>query len=223
MEETGTLLELAAGTNGVYFGNSNDLKEGFRVTAVAPEYSYILGFSPENLKLDGTFHPLRVKLKESLHLNVQSRRGYYAPKHLNDPAEEAKREIEEALFSREVVQDIPADVHTQFFKSGEFDAKLAVLAHVDVQHLKFRKEGARNRDDLTVVCALFDRNGNFISAMEKTIEMRLKDATLADKLGNGITIRTNFDVKTGSYVIRLVVRDAEGQLMAARNGSVEIP
>ena len=60
-------------------------------------------------------------------------------------------------------------------------------------------------------------------AAEKTIEMRLKDATLESKLNGGITVKENFDVKIGSYLIRLVVRDAEGQMMSAQNGSIEIP
>jgi len=30
-------------------------------------------------------------------------------------------------------------------------------------------------------------------------------------------------VKPGSYLVRLVVRDGEGQLMSAENGAVEIP
>jgi hypothetical protein len=30
-------------------------------------------------------------------------------------------------------------------------------------------------------------------------------------------------VKPGTYLVRLVVRDAEGQQMSAANGSVEIP
>jgi hypothetical protein len=38
-----------------------------------------------------------------------------------------------------------------------------------------------------------------------------------------MNVRTNFDVAPGSYVVRLVVRDAEGHTMAARNGEVEIP
>ncbi len=53
--------------------------------------------------------------------------------------------------------------------------------------------------------------------------MRLLDTTLEKVLNSGITVRTNFDVAPGSYVIRLVVRDSEGQTMAARNGVVEIP
>jgi hypothetical protein len=52
--------------------------------------------------------------------------------------------------------------------------------------------------------------------------MRLRDETLEKKLGSGLTVRTTFDVKPGTYLVRLVVRDAEGQMMAAKNGSVEI-
>jgi VWFA-related protein len=221
--ESNVLGELADGTNGVFFQNNNDMNAAFERTSAVPEYSYLIGFSPENLKLDGNYHALKVKIKEVKNLNVQARRGYYAPKHLANPAEEAKHEIEEALFSREVIQDIPSQIHTQFFKSGDFDAKLTVLAKVDVRQLHFRKVADRNDDDLTVVCGLFDRNGNFVTAGEKTIEMKLKDATLETRLNGGVTIKLTFDVKAASYVVRLVVRDAEGQMMSAQNGSVEIP
>jgi VWFA-related protein len=50
------LAELADGTGGTFFHNNNDLVEGFRRVAAAPEFFYVLGFTPQNLKLDGTFH-----------------------------------------------------------------------------------------------------------------------------------------------------------------------
>jgi hypothetical protein len=189
----------------------------------APEYFYMLGFAPQNLKLDGTFHRLKVALKESNKLALQARRGYYAPRHVADAVETAKREIEEALFSREEIHDIPVELHTQFFKSSDENARLAVLVRVDVKHIHFRKEAGRNRNDLTIVSGLFDRNGNYVTANERIIEMRLRDDTLENKLGQGINLKTNFDVKPGSYLVRLVVRDAEGQMMSAQNGAVEIP
>jgi len=46
-----------------------------------------LGFSPQNLKLDGSFHHLKISLKDPAKLTLQARRGYYAPKHVADPAE----------------------------------------------------------------------------------------------------------------------------------------
>jgi len=42
-------------------------------------------------------------------------------------------------------------------------------------------------------------------------------------MANGVTVRSNLEVKPGTYLVRVVVRDSEGQLMAARNGSVDIP
>jgi hypothetical protein len=53
--------------------------------------------------------------------------------------------------------------------------------------------------------------------------MHLKDETLENKLGSGITVKTSFDVTPGSYLVRLVVRDAEAQLLSAENGAVQIP
>jgi VWFA-related protein len=217
------MATLADGTGGTFFQNNNDLDEGLRRVSTAPEYYYVLGFTPQNLKLDGNFHGLKVTVKSPEKLTIQARRGYFAPRHVADPTQQAKEEIDDALFSQEELHDLPVGLHTQFFKSSEADAKLTVLAHVDVKQLRFRKAEGRNWNDLTVVSALFDRNGVFLQGSEKTLQMRLKDETLQNKLGSGITMRASFDVKPGSYLVRLVVRDSEGRLMSAENGAVEIP
>ena len=76
---------------------------------------------------------------------------------------------------------------------------------------------------LAIVAALFDRNGNFVTATEKVLEMRLRDATLERLSQIGVTVRTNFDVKPGAYIVRLVVRDSRAAQLSAENGVVEIP
>ena len=217
------LAEMAYGTGGSFFQNSNDLDEGFRRLATAPEYYYLLGFSPQNLKLDGNFHALKVALKLRAGLDIQARKGYYAPKKLSDAAETAKQEIEEALFSRDEMHDLPVELHTQFFKTSDKDATLAVLCRMDPKHIQFRKADGRNYNTLTIVSGIFDRNGNFISGFEKVMELRLKDETLTHLMTTGMSVRTNFSLNPGTYMVRLVVRDAEGQLMSAANGAVAIP
>ena len=223
LAEESILEELADATGGRYFHNNNDLKGGFDLIAAPPEYRYLLGFSPQNLRLDGAYHAIKVRLVNPKGFDLQARRGYYAPKHLDDPEEEAKREIKEAMFSRDELQDIPIDLHLQFFKTSDASAKIAVLARVSLKNLRFLKANGRNNDDLKIISGLFDRNGNFINGLEKVVQMHLQDATLEKLLNSGITVRTSFDVAPGAYVIRLVVRDSEGQTMAARNGVVEIP
>ena len=217
------MAELAAGTGATFFQNNNDLDAGFARLATAPEYYYLLAFSPQNLKMDGSFHALKVTLKAVKDVSVGARTGYYAPRHLENAIETAKREIEEALFSREEMSDIAVELHTQFFKSGADTARVSLVIKVDVKHLKFRKEADRNCNEITVVAGLFDRNGVYAAGNQKKIEMKLKDETVEKRLDGGLTIRSSIDVKPGTYSVRLVVRDVEGQLMSAQNGAVEIP
>lgn len=217
------LAVLANSTGGTFFHNNNDMDEGFRRVADAAESYYILGFTPQNLKMDGKFHTLKVDLKVHEKYDLQARRGYYAPNHAEDAAEEAKRDIQDELLSNEELHDLPVELHTQFFKPTDDTAKLTVLAHVDVKRLRYKKAEGRNENEVTIVMAVFDRNGNFLQGNQKLMEMRWKDETLQGKLGPGVTLKTSFDVKPGNYMVRLVARDSEEQLISAESGAVEIP
>lgn len=221
--QSGEMATIAAGTGGAFFHGSNDYDEGIARTAAPPEYLYVLGFSPLDLKLDGKYHNLKVTLKTAKGLNLEVRKGYYAPNYAATPEEQAKQQIEEAFFSRDEVHNLPAALQTQFFKTGDADATLSAVANIDVKKLNLRKEGGRNLDNLTVVTGLFDSDGNFVSAVQKTVELRLLDDTLEKRVGSGIAVKSSFNVHTGRYLVRMVVRDSEGQLMSEQSSVVEIP
>ena len=94
---------------------------------------------------------------------------------------------------------------------------------MDVHSLRFRKAEGRNVDDLTTVVAVFDRDGNLVDGRKKLLELRLRDATLEKLAQSGVGTRVGFDVKPGTYVVRVVVRDSESGQLSALNRSVEIP
>ncbi|MHB8499796.1 MAG: VWA domain-containing protein [Candidatus Acidiferrales bacterium] len=217
------LGELADGTGGTFFHNRNDVDEGLREAGAAPAITYLLGFSPQNLKLDGSLHTLKVSFVRKTNYKIQARHGYFAPRHVTDPAEEAKQEIQEALFSQDEIRDLPVDLHTQFFKTNNDEARLAVITHVDITGVHFRKADGRTRDDLTVATAIFDENGNYVTGGEKIVEMKLLDPTYDRLMRSGLNLKSSFEVKPGSYLVRQVVRDSEGAQLAARNGAVVIP
>lgn len=222
------LAELSAGTGGTFFHNDNAIAEGLDELAARPEFVYMLGFSPDNLKFDGSYHSLKVTVKNGTAkleagLKIDARRGYWAPNHSLSPAEEAKEEIEDAVFSRDELRDIPVKLHTEFFKQSEAKAELTVETRVDLKGLKFRKADDRNRDTLSIVTGLFDQNGRYIKGTERTMEMQLRDQTLEAGKNSGLLIKESFDIPPGRYVLRVVVRDTEGRSMAAENEGVEIP
>ncbi len=214
---SGVLAEMAAGTGGTLIQNSNDFDGGFRRLVTPPEYIYMLGFEPENLKADGTFHPLKVKLKPSGRLSVQARHGYFAPKDQEGELPIAKKEIDSAVYSREEIHELPVELHTEFSRSSETEAKLKMLASVGLKE-------SLNGSALTLVLALFDNNGNVVGGWQKTMQVHMTDEA-ADRAKQAPTIKvtSSFDVKPGSYLMRLVVRDAEGHLIATGNSAVQIP
>jgi VWFA-related protein len=220
---TGTLAEIADGTGGQFFHDNNDLLAGMRKILLPPEVSYVLTFSPTALKADGSFHALKVTLANGHGLTLQARKGYFAPQASEDAAARAKEEIEQAMYSQDELRELPTEVHTQFYKVNETDVRLAVLTHLDMSSVRFHKEADRNRNDVTFVTVLFDLDGKYVAAKEKRVELRLRDSTLERLIKSGITLKTEFDVKPGTYMVRQIVRDSEASQLASLSRTVEIP
>jgi uncharacterized protein (DUF2141 family) len=222
-EQSYVLADFAYGTGGAFFQNSNDIVGGMKMIGSAPEVSYVLGFSPQNEKMDGSFHNVKVKMTGKEKYTVQARRGYYAPRKLNDPKEQEKQEIQEAIFSRDEIMDLPLELQTQYFKKDAAEAQLSVVSRLQVRGMHFRTADGRHNDNLTFATAIFDDNGNFVTGGEKVLQMHLLDPTYERVLRTGLTLKSSFDLKPGKYMVRQVVRDSEGSQMAARNGAVDIP
>ena len=223
LEQQFLLMDFAYFTGGRFFHNSNDLEGGLRQLGNAPDVSYVLGFSPQNLKLDGRFHTIKVTVTGKPKYAIQARRGYLAPKKADDPREAAKQEIQEAVLSQNEIFGLPMSLQTQYFKTEDAGTKLSVVSHLDVRNMKFRKSEGRNFDDVTVATVVFDDNGKFVMGGEKFVKMRLLDASIARMGHTGFVVKSTFDLKPGKYLVRQVVQDSEGAEMAARSAIVVIP
>ncbi|HWA94811.1 MAG TPA: VWA domain-containing protein [Terracidiphilus sp.] len=73
------LAEIADGTGGKFFHNSNDLKSGLKTLSAAPENLYLLEVSLNGVKANGAYHALRVKVNRP-GAEVTARKGFVAPK-----------------------------------------------------------------------------------------------------------------------------------------------
>ena len=222
-----------AQTGGYFSYGHNDLLEALGKSLDDMSGYYLMGFQPATgdfeLKNGNVqWHKIEVQLK-GRGLLVRSTKGfagtpggYSTDGSSTGPADEVKHQIEDAFLSTGQRNDLPTHLRAEFFKDGD-NATVTVTAKIDAMKLPYRREAGRNRDDLTLVVGLFDRNGNFVSAFQKVIEVRLGDENLDAWMQSGIVNRTDFNVKPGKYLVRLVVRDSEGQSMAEQSTGVEIP
>jgi hypothetical protein len=120
------------------------------------------------------------------------------------------------------MHDPAVEMRTEYFTSPGGSAELDVLTHLDLHQLRLQKTGGRNANDLTVVACVLDHNGAWVDGKRNTVKLRLRDQTLERVENSGMTVKTRFTVPTGTYTVRAVVRDANGDLMSAESGVVEI-
>ena len=140
------MAELAYGTGATFVQNTNDFDEGLRRLATAPEYYYLLAFSPQNLRMDGSFHSLKVSLVKTIKdVALNARKGYYAPTHAEDAKETERRELEEAPFSRDEIAEIPIDFATPVFQppGNDLEGEAGILRQMQSEHRRIgiRPEG----------------------------------------------------------------------------------
>jgi VWFA-related protein len=224
-QDADVMAEMADGTGGVFFQNNNDMNAGFRTVGALAEFSYVLIFSPSELKPNGKYHKLKVSLAGDLrasNFKVQARRGYFAPSAAQNLAKAGEQEIEDAVFSRDELNSSSIRIGTRFFKSSPTEARVTIVAHLDPQGLTFRTESDRHVDDVIFVTVIFDINGNYVQGVKKSLAMHLRDVSLEKVRANGISMASDFKVAPGTYLVREVVRD-EGGVISSMNDTVEIP
>ncbi len=228
------LAQVAEGTGGEFFHNSNDLKGGFGLLAGSPG-SYILAFDPRDLKPDGKFHRLKVTLAEKhTSYSIQARRGYFAPGNeaeakagakeaeASSAADQTQEQIREALLSKTEIAQFPVALDAKVSPGQGETRELSLLSHVDPNALHLQKQGEHNLNTLTFVFGVFDQKENLLMAQQRHATVDVTDAQLPEFLKSGMELGMDFQLKPGSYRIREVVTDAEHRLTAlSRN--VDIP
>jgi VWFA-related protein len=214
---------LARGTGGRYFQNRNDLDTGMRELASAPEISYVLGFLPEGLKPDGSFHRLKVDLPESKGFKLTTRLGYFAP---SPPAKATKPEPADRLDSEVLGASTRAElkmrVVTATKRTKPDESVLQIVVHVDAHDLPFRIRAGRKSQALRVVGVLFDNEGKYMTGQEVDADLALTDATHARISERGMNVRISLLASAGSYRLRVVTQELMQGQVAALSLPVEI-
>lgn len=216
------LAFLADGTGGKFFHNNNDLGRGVREMTAVPEVSYVMGISPENLKSDGEYHTLKVKLTNRANLSVSARPGYFAPtKGKSAPAEKYAK-LNRAVLAQDSTVEIPAEVTAVQGTLGSGETAIKVTVHVDVRGIPFKKQNGRHEERLIFITALFDLQGKFLTGAEGVMDFALRDASLPGVLNAGVTAKLNLQAPPGQYRLRQVVQEVANGKVTSMSRPVEI-
>jgi hypothetical protein len=219
---------LALDTGGFVAKNSNDISRALlRVSAESRAY-YLLGYVPSDLRRDGRFRKIDVKIKGPGRggLKVRARRGYYAPFD-GAPAAKASTDqpdIVQALESPFEVQEVPLRVGAYVFDEVLLDkANVSLVAEVDVSSFAFREAEGRLSDTMAFLLEAQHRETGEYYRYDQKVEMALLPATQEKLRRTWYPLSREFSLPPGGYQVKVVVRDMNGGRVGSVIHDFEVP
>jgi VWFA-related protein len=220
---------LALDTGGFVVKNSNDLSGGISRVSNESRAYYLLGYNPSDLKRDGKFRRIEVKLRppKGKGLSVRARRGYYAPLE-GQVAESAKRNadpaIGHALDSPFEIPDVPLRVSSFVFDEVALDQLSVQLAvEIDVRDLAYQQEGDRSIDALAFLIEAQHRETGEYYRYDQKIELNLLPETRRRLEQTGYQVAREFTLPPGAYQAKVVVRDLNSGKVGSVVHEFEVP
>jgi VWFA-related protein len=198
-----TMNIIAGDTGGKAFYNLSDIAGAIKSAVEDSEVTYALGFYPQNVKLDGSYHKLSVELAKK-GFEVRARKGYYASEAKPAGEKERKKSIQEIMESPLEATGIGLTALAEPIrgKAGVYDLVLTF----DLSGIHMEREGDRwvaSMDFFT-----YTRAANKPYADQQVLKISLSEQRLRESLANGYTLHrpwTAPGARKGE--LRLVVQD----------------
>jgi hypothetical protein len=216
------LAAIAYGTGGKFFHNSNDLDGGLRDIAALPAASYVLGFSPEDAKDNGTFHNLKIKLPNHHDIHIEARPGYFEPTKQEALPGVKFQKLNKEVMSADTLIEIQTELTTNSGTLATGEPALKVNVHVPGKSLYFKKINKLHNERVIFITALFDMQDHFLAGTEAVMDMNLKDATFAKLSHDGVDAKSTLQAPSGTYRLRQVVQEVIGGHISTSTHEVRI-
>ena len=215
------LFYIANETGGELFKDANNLRQPLEKVLERTGVTYLLTFERSDLKLDGSYHRLRVKAKLPPGGRLSHRAGYYAPRPFKelDPLEKGLL-ASDGIASAAPKQEVDLNVLAAAFRAGEALSYVPVILEIGGRSLLAgQKESKLNVEIYSYVS---DAQGRMRDFFNQRVALDLGKNRPAMEEG-GIKYYGHFDLAPGSYQVRVLVRNAETGRTGVRTVPVEVP
>ncbi len=219
-----TLYALAKDTGGKAMFDNNDLSLGIVQAAQAVTGYYMIGYYTKNVAQDGRFRRVKISVANGLSADLAYRAGYYGDKAFSKfTTADKERQLAEALKLDDPITDIPMGIGVNYFQLNRNEYYVPVSVRMPGSELTRPKPGGTARVEIDMIGEVKDTYGVTIRNMRDTIATTLDAAKAADAAKRPIQDETGFTLLPGSYVIKVLVRDATTGHIGTLEKSFTVP
>ncbi len=201
------LFMLANGTGGELFENFNNLTEAMSKMLERTSVTYVLAFQAEDLKLDGEFHKLKVKLEGGPKgARLVYRPGYFAPRPYSELSPRERSLSAASRLYGEAGGELKVATLAAPFEIDSQTAHVPSLIEIDGADLLKGNQGGQVTAEIFAYAVAEDGEVRDFYNQILGIDIEKAGPTLQQ---TGLKFWSQFELPPGSYVVRVLVRNAD--------------
>ncbi len=214
------LFYLADETGGELFEGTNNLETQLKEVLSRSAVTYVLSIQPDRIEMDGSYHKLKVKLKQGRKMRISHRAGYYAPRPFKGlhPLEKSLL-ASDAIASAAPRDEIRIDVLAAPFRATEKEAYVPVILEIDGASLL----NAHQENELVVEIYAYATTprGEMRDFFAHTVGYDISNGRDAIA-SSGIKYYGHVDLGPGEHLLRVLVRNAATGRVGVRTVPLDI-
>jgi len=217
-----SLFMMADGTGGELFRNYNELSGAMGEMLERTSVTYLLAFQAQDVKLDGEYHKLRVKLKDGpRNARLVHRPGFYAPLPFEQKSGlERRLDAAEKIMSGRDAGIFASSVLAAPFPGKDGKSYVPVLIEIDGPGiLAGNHEGVAQIEIYAYAIAEDGTVGGYLS-QSMGLDIGKVEPVLRQ---SGIKFFGDMDLAPGDYLLRVLVRDGRTGRSSVRNQPLQVP
>jgi VWFA-related protein len=212
---------LSADTGGKAFFDSNDFSPAFdRIQRDTSAY-YVIGYHSSDPRRDGRYRRLSIKVNRG-DVKLEYRPGYYAPadyKHATK--DEREQQLQDELASDLPATDMAVYLEALYFRTAANRFYVPVSLVVPGSQIPFVKGGDRDKATLDIIGQVRDTAGHDIGDIRDTVKLAIDEAQQVRQ--KNVQYTTGFNLPTGKYHLKFVVRENETGRMGSFETDLNVP
>lgn len=215
------LFFMANETGGELLKNANNLRPELDKVLKRSSVTYLLTFERPDVRPDGAYHRLRVKVRLPAGGRVNHRAGYYAPR----PFRELSPLERNLLASDSIASAVPRrDVEVRAlvvpFRAAPGRAYVPVIAEIDGASLLAGQQGEHL--SVEIYGYVSDGRGEMRDFFTQMVSFELGKARATIER-SGIKYYGHLDLAAGDYLVRVLVRNGETGRTGVETVRLKVP
>jgi len=217
-----SLFYMANETGGELYKDANNLGDQLNRLLTRTSLTYVLTFERSDLKTDGSYHRLRVKVgKLPAGGRLSYRTGYYAPRPFRDLSP-----LEKNLLASDNIaagtprRDIAMNVLLAPFRASPKEAYVPVILEVAGRSLLSGQPG--DKVNVEIYAYASDAQGQMRDFFTQKVGFDLSKGRKGFE-ESGLKYYGHLDLPPGDYRVRVLVRNAQTGHTAVESVQVQVP